>query len=123
LPLPDRNDELRDLIGSVNAGTGAERLTVQGDIRVGTGTNGCVQDADGTVISGVCSSDLRFKKDVTSFSPTLERFARLKPVNYFWRASEFADRRFGTRPSWSPRGPSARRSRGSATAAISARPP
>jgi Chaperone of endosialidase len=84
----------------INSGTGTERLTVQGDIRVGTGTNGCVMDADGTVITGVCSSDLRFKKDVTPFSPTLERFGRLKPVNYFWRASEFSDKRFGTRPSY-----------------------
>ena len=60
----------------INAGTGAERLTVQGNIRVGTGTNGCVLDADGTVIAGACASDLRFKKDVTPFLPTLERFAR-----------------------------------------------
>jgi hypothetical protein len=84
----------------INAGTGAERLTVQGDIRVGTGTTGCVLDADATAIAGVCSSDLRFKKDVTPFLPTLERFAGLKPVHYFWRASEFADKRFGTRQSY-----------------------
>ena len=48
----------------------------------------------------MCSSDLRFKKDVTPFLPTLERFARLRPVHYFWRASEFADKRFGTRQSY-----------------------
>ena len=84
----------------VEAGTGTERLTVEGNIRIGTGTNGCVLDADGTAIAGVCSSDLRFKKDVTPFVPTLERFSGLKPVHYFWRASEFADKRFGTRQSY-----------------------
>jgi hypothetical protein len=72
-----------------------DRLHVAGDIRVGTGTTGCVRDADGSVIAGTCSSDRRFKKDVTPFGSMLDRVARLTPVNFYWRSAEFADRHFG----------------------------
>ena len=88
--------------GNVSIGgvTPLDLLHVDGDIRVGTGTTGCVKDANGTVIAGTCSSDLRFKKDVTSFEPLLKRFVQLTPVNYHWRSSEFADKHFGTAGSW-----------------------
>lgn len=91
-------------LGSRNVGIGvaapADKLQVAGDIRVGTGTTGCVRDADATVIAGTCSSDLRFKRDVTAFAPLLDRFSRLAPVNYFWRSAEFPAKHFGTRSSW-----------------------
>lgn len=90
--------------GTTGVGIGVadplDRLHVDGDIRVGTGTTGCVKDADGTVIGGVCSSDLRFKKDIAAFEPLLERFSKLTPVHYRWRASEFPAKGFGTRASW-----------------------
>jgi len=73
-----------------------DRLHVAGDIRVGTGTTGCVKDADATVIAGVCASDARFKKDVAPFGPVLRSLAALQPVHYSWRAAEFPDRHFGT---------------------------
>lgn len=84
---------------TIPSGTG-DRLVAQGNIRVGTGSTGCVKDADGTVIAGTCSSDLRFKRDVAPFGPALDRFVQLTPVHYFWRADEFADRQFGARQSW-----------------------
>jgi hypothetical protein len=84
---------------TIPTGTG-DRLVAQGNIRVGTGTTGCVRDADGTVIAGTCSSDLRFKRDVSAFAPALDRLAQLTPVHYYWRADEFASRQFGTRQSW-----------------------
>lgn len=77
-----------------------DRLHVAGDVRVGNGTTGCVKDADATVIAGVCSSDLRFKRDVAAFEPLLERFAKLTPVHYRWRADEFPAKGFGTKTSW-----------------------
>ena len=50
----------------------ADKLQVFGDIRVGTtGTNGCIKDFGGT-IAGSCSSDRRFKKDITPFGHVLE---------------------------------------------------
>jgi hypothetical protein len=80
----------------------ARKLDVDGIIRVGntTGTIGCVEDRDGTVIAGTCSSDLRFKKNITSFGSVLNNFSKLRPVNYFWRADEFADQKFGTKQSY-----------------------
>ncbi len=88
--------------GNVGIGTTSpsDKLHVSGDIRVGTGTTGCVKDSDATVIAGVCSSDLRFKKDITPFSNVLNDYSRLRPVNFFWRADEFTDKHFGTRQSF-----------------------
>ena len=67
-----------------------------GDIRVGTsGTNGCVRNFAGTGIIGSCSSDRRFKKDITPFSHVLEQVTALQPVHYSWRAADFPAQHFG----------------------------
>ena len=88
--------------GSVGIGTSApaDKLHVNGDIRVGTGTTGCVKDADGTVIAGVCASDRRFKKDITSFASSLDKVSRLQPVYFHWRSDEYPDRHFGATESF-----------------------
>jgi hypothetical protein len=78
--------------------TVADKLQVFGDIRVGTtGTDGCVRNFGGGAIAGTCSSDRRFKKDITPFDRVLDRLTALQPVHYFWRASEFPERQFGDR--------------------------
>jgi hypothetical protein len=84
--------------GNVGIGTPtpADRLHAVGDIRVGTGTTGCVKDADATVIAGVCSSDRRLKERITPFPRALENVAKLQPVNFYWRANEYADRHLGS---------------------------
>ena len=75
-----------------------DKLQVFGDIRVGTtGTDGCIKNFGGNPIAGTCSSDRRFKKDITPFDHVLDRVTGLQPVHYFWRASEFPDRQFGNR--------------------------
>ncbi|HMV85602.1 MAG TPA: tail fiber domain-containing protein [Blastocatellia bacterium] len=88
---------------SVGIGTTApaDLLDVNGDIRVGdSGTNGCLKNNSGGVITGTCSSDLRFKQNVTAFPRLLNRFAQLRPVHFYWRGAEFPDKHFGTEQSY-----------------------
>ena len=96
---------LIDHNGNVGIGVGpllalAQKLDVLGNIRVGSGTTGCVEDRNGTLIAGVCSSDLIFKKNITPFGNILNNFSKLRPVNFYWRADEFADKHFGTNQSF-----------------------
>jgi hypothetical protein len=76
---------------------GGDKLHVYGDIRVGSGANspGCVKNYLGTQIAGACSSDARFKRDITPFEPVLEAVSQLRPVHYFWRTDEFPDKGWG----------------------------
>jgi hypothetical protein len=70
----------------IGTSTPADRLQVFGDIRVGTtGTNGCIKDFSGTVITGTCSSDERLKTSVADLSNDyLDRMVQLKAVTYQW---------------------------------------
>jgi hypothetical protein len=89
--------------GQIGIGTitPADLLDVDGDIRVGTtGANGCIKRADGTALAGTCSSDMRFKRDVSAFDVSLDRIAALRPVHYFWRAAEYPAKAFGATPSY-----------------------
>ena len=78
--------------GDVGIGTTtpASELQVFGDIRVGTtGSNGCLEDYGGTVITGTCSSDSNLKTDILSITDQnsesfMERFAELDIVTYKW---------------------------------------
>ncbi|HET8677697.1 MAG TPA: tail fiber domain-containing protein, partial [Blastocatellia bacterium] len=80
--------------------TPSDRLHVTGDIRVGTGTTGCVKDADGTVLTGSCSSDARLKQAITPFPATLDKLIKLRPVHFLWRAKQYPERAFGDRQSY-----------------------
>ncbi len=68
------------------AGAAAFVVDGVGNIRVGSGTTGCVRDADNTIIAGVCSSDERLKKDIRPFEgDMLARALKLRAVYYHWR--------------------------------------
>jgi hypothetical protein len=84
-------------IGTSIASPPIDRLHVVGDIRVGTsGNNGCVNNNNGGMIAGTaCASDLRFKREITSYPSMLDRVVRLRPVQFYWRATEFTERGFG----------------------------
>ena len=57
-------------------------LDVEDDIEIGTGTTGCVRDADNTNLIGTCVSDERLKKNITSFQNTIGDLAQLRPVTF-----------------------------------------
>ena len=84
--------------GSVGIGTTspARTLEVAGNIRVFS----CVEDHNGNSLMGNCSSDIRFKRDIAPFPNLLDRVVKLQPVNYYWRATEFPEKRFGTQQSY-----------------------
>jgi len=81
-----------DLNGDVGIGTTslARELTVAGDIRVGANTGlGCIEDFDGTLIGGTCSSDEGLKDNITPLSESigtdvLAGMVALTPVTYNW---------------------------------------
>jgi hypothetical protein len=85
---------------SVSLTIGSDVLDVDGNVTVGTGSTGCVKDADGTVIAGTCSSDERFKTEIEPFDDVLEQLVQLQPVNFRWRANDFPERNFGTKQSY-----------------------
>ena len=75
--------------------TATDKLQVFGDVRVGTtGTNGCIMNFGGGIL-GTCSSDRRFKKNITPFGSVLTQLTALQPVHYFWRVTEFPEQHFG----------------------------
>jgi hypothetical protein len=85
-------------VGVVNP---LDQVDVFGNVRVGTaGANGCLRQRDATVLTGTCVSDMRFKRDVTSFEPMLSKVASLRPVHFYWRADEYPSQGFGSTQSY-----------------------
>jgi hypothetical protein len=74
--------------GNVGIGTtdpSAQKLVVLGNIRVGASTGlGCVQNFDGTLLTGTCSSDAALKTVIGNVGPILEKLASLDLVTYRW---------------------------------------
>ncbi|MEK9158190.1 MAG: tail fiber domain-containing protein [Patescibacteria group bacterium] len=82
-------DLLLNPFGGGNVGIGTTSaaelpLDVNGDIEIGTGTTGCVRDADDTTIAGTCSSDIRLKTNIADIGPILDRLTQLRPVTFDW---------------------------------------
>jgi hypothetical protein len=80
-------------VNRVGIGTASpsDPLHVTGEIRV----TDCVKDSGFNQIAGSCVSDVRFKKDIEPFGPSLEKVVQLAPVHFSWRADEFPERAFG----------------------------
>ena len=71
---------------STLSATSSIKLTVAGDIRVGTSTsvNGCIQGFGGATISGTCSSDQNLKTDIFDIDSVAQKFQALRVVNFKW---------------------------------------
>jgi hypothetical protein len=85
--------------GNIALGHSALSSNTSGTRNTATGTgagSGCIRRFDGSVLAGTCSSDVRFKRDIRPFTPSLDRVAALRPVDYSWRADEYPDRAFGS---------------------------
>ncbi len=76
---------------TINGSSVTEALNVGGDIKVGTGTTGCIRDNDGTIIAGTCGSDEALKKNIAPLSGILEDLTKLQPVAFEWRDGEEFD--------------------------------
>ncbi|MEK9147801.1 MAG: tail fiber domain-containing protein, partial [Patescibacteria group bacterium] len=89
----DTNTRLTiDSSGNIGIGTTAPdsiKLDVEDDIEVGTGTTGCVRDADNTTLIGTCVSDVNLKKNISSLSGILGGLSQLRPVSFEWRNDEY----------------------------------
>jgi len=46
------------------------------------------------------SSDMRFKKNISTVSGALEKLSKLNPVNYNWRQDEFKNKGFNDKKQW-----------------------
>jgi hypothetical protein len=65
-----------------------DALHVASEIRV----TDCVKNSSGTQIAGSCVSDVRFKRDIEPFGPSLEKVVQLTPAHFSWRADEYPER-------------------------------
>lgn len=97
-----------DTRANIEAGTGftgSSILTVKGSTnRVGINctnpstelhVNGTISTTAATVSTSVaCSSDRRFKQNITPLQSSLEKVLNLQGVNYDWRIDEFPDKHF-----------------------------
>lgn len=73
--------------GNVGIGTAAplKALQVIGDIRAGTsGSNGCLEGFDGTLIAGTCSSDVTLKTNIQPMGSVLADLTHLTPSTFYW---------------------------------------
>lgn len=90
---------LMTIVNNGNVGIGTvvpvRLFQVRDDIRVGAGTTGCVEDGDGTVIAGTCSSDERFKTVVGTMAMVVSSFTMLEPKYYHWKIGEYPTEGWG----------------------------
>ena len=77
------------------------KLIVEGSAEVYQNLNigGCIEIGP-FVIAGICSSDLRLKRQVTPFPNLLDKVTRLQPVHFYWRAEEYPNRHFSNEQSF-----------------------
>ncbi|MES2591883.1 MAG: tail fiber domain-containing protein [Bacteroidota bacterium] len=79
--------------GSIGIGTilPSEKLEVCGNAKI----VGTVYANAALNTSGVsCSSDIRFKKNISALPNALKSIMQLQGVNYFWKVNEFPDKHF-----------------------------
>ncbi len=89
-----------DSSGNVSIGNtvNTQKLNVEGNIRIGVtaSNNGCITSGTNATITGTCSSDIRFKKNIESVQDMLDRIVQLNVVEYNWRQDEFPEKHWGS---------------------------
>jgi hypothetical protein len=82
-----------DMNGNVGIGTTApsQKLEVCGNAKV----VGQIIANSSNLSAGVsCSSDIRYKKDITPLTNALNNVMQLRGVNYYWKTKEFPEKQF-----------------------------
>jgi hypothetical protein len=79
--------------GRVGIGTTApsERLEVCGNAKV---VGQIIANSSNLSAGVTCSSDIRYKKDITPLTNALNNIMQLRGVNYFWKTKEFPEKQF-----------------------------
>jgi hypothetical protein len=85
-----------DIKVAIGKATASDVLDVNGDVRLGTGTTGCLKDADGTTLTGTCSSDENLKTNIQELPRALDKIALLTPSTFNWRSEQFPEMNLGT---------------------------
>lgn len=82
----------------LKGGAPSNSLVIAGDGKVGLGTatpsHKLTVCGDFKAVAMGCTSDERFKKNISPLERSLEKVLQLKGVNYDWRISEYPDRGF-----------------------------
>jgi hypothetical protein len=95
------------IIGGLVVGTGTGSMAILANAGAGDDGKVLTVQGDGSVaweaIPGgrnSSSSDMRFKKNISTVSGALEKLSKLNPVNYDWRKDEFKNKGFNDKKQW-----------------------
>jgi hypothetical protein len=79
--------------GNVGIGTTtpAQKLEVCGNAKV---VGQIIANSSNLSAGVTCSSDIRYKKDITPLTNALSNVMQLRGVNYFWKTKEFPEKQF-----------------------------
>jgi len=81
--------------GSVNVGIGCSTPQYTLHVNGNVGVVGVIFATTASVTGGVMAcSDIRYKKEVSTLTNSLEQVLKIRGVNYFWKTKEFPERNF-----------------------------
>ncbi|WP_299440108.1 tail fiber domain-containing protein [uncultured Aquimarina sp.] len=79
---------------------GARRLVIDaaGEVGIGRNNPSVKLDVNGSVncTGGTCSSDVRWKRNITALPNVIENIKQMRGVSYYWKTEDFPDQNFTT---------------------------